>query len=417
MLNIFFISGYDCVISRISPILIEQYFDSSIVTKEDGKQAFKYTALGNKTKSITYDYAIDFTAILPPRETAPTNLYAPEMLVFYEMAKNPEYHKLLCHPFALVFTAIKWHKLRYFFYFDSFVDTVFTTVLIAYLLNYKYFTFYLVISTLFGLLVIWELVQMCTFGRGYFYFLDNVWNLFLIVITSTVVCFPHYLEGHEIITMQLFSAVALVSVLNLFLTLGNYPNSGTSVMMIRNVYFSLFKALFTYIVLIMAFSICMHILFKTNREVYFNNLALSIFRTITMSTGDLALESLELPSKPFGYFVVVLFIFFIPIGLFNLLTGIAVSDIQEIRSNSQLLSQQIRVDQVAKVEKIFVKPKMLKYFSYFKCLCLFSVSDKDCKVLIDVDTRIITVKGRYETMKLAKHVNRTLRSRMKRENE
>lgn len=115
----------------------------------------------------------------------------------------------------------------------------------------------------------------------------------------------------------------------------------TGIEIFKTVSLNFIKFLFLYAFLILSFALAFYTLFKDGDEENkpFPNAPQSIFKTIVMLTGEFEASDIPFVIHPvLGHLIFVLFEFLIAIVLFNLLTGLAVSDTQEILSEAELVS-------------------------------------------------------------------------------
>lgn len=333
-------------------------------------------------------YSIDFTSILPPRNiTESTNKsrknYKPEMSVLEHISNDPDYNQLLLHPLVLVFIAMKWYRIRYFFFFDAFLYLCFTLLLNFYIFLPDVMLF-LFLFVFLVTVIVWEVIQITVFSKIYFCYIESWIKMLVLLLTSMVVIVHPFSQYMQHFVTQMNAASSLVSFMNFFFVIGHFPHLSTNVIMIRTVYTTLFKSFLIYSILFIAFITCFYILFKDSYSLYFRNYWLAIFKTIIMSSGEYDTTNFDLEKHPLSYFVIILFVLMISIGLLNLLTGLAVSDIQNIKANAELYGLDTRIKQIARMEKIFLKSDLIRYCNCFKFICLFY--DVDSKSIAEIDS-------------------------------
>lgn len=419
---IFFSEKEECLVLDIDPEIIQNHFDDCIKADQEERQNGKMIRNSMfSQKYHKYDYTVDFTSILPPRQTKTTEElpkyekkenYLPEMAVFRDFKADSDYKHLLGHPLSLIFVAIKWHRVRKFFYMDIFLYVLFTLVLNAQILmpnNMLHTT----LSVLFVIVFIWEVIQTVIFGAKYFKNLDN-WLTFLLLVMSGITISMWYKrddpkdEVYERIVRQINATTALVSILNFFFLIGHFPSISTSVIMVKTVYLTLFKSLMTYSILLLAFTSSFYVLFhpipdpdnyseylykgyKYNSSCYgpFDNYGLAIVKSVLMATGEYDSVNFPLQENPVYYPIMTLFVIVICVGLFNLLTALAVSDIQNIKTSSELWGQVIKIEQIARMERLFLTRRLIRLFPFLKYIALYPIDYLDTKVNIDVGKQIV----------------------------
>ncbi|XP_052738220.1 uncharacterized protein LOC112051472 isoform X4 [Bicyclus anynana] len=141
---------------------------------------------------------------------------------------------------------------------------------------------------------------------------------------------------------------------------------------------------YSYIQVFKAFALSFYTLFKRGEEQedqkasnpnntdqveedFFEDPGRSLFKTIVMMTGEFDVGSIEFSTFPVtSHIIFILFVFMVPIVLFNLLNGLAVSDTQEIRSNAELLGHISRIKLISHYERDLLRyyKTVLKCFSW-----------------------------------------------------
>jgi len=123
----------------------------------------------------------------------------------------------------------------------------------------------------------------------------------------------------------------------------------------------------TYIKTFLMFSmylISFAIIFMMTFEGPFKEFSLSILKTLTMVVGEFNTSDLVLEEKPVWKLILLfLFVFFMSLVILNLLHGLAVSDVQEIKTKAELDGLIYRVNKLYDYEenlKIFSKCKYSK---------------------------------------------------------
>ena len=140
---------------------------------------------------------------------------------------------------------------------------------------------------------------------------------------------------------QIGAIVILLSAWELVVLIGQHPKMSIGIEIFKTVSVNFIKFLFLYAFLILSFALAFYTLFKDSDEENkpFPNAPESIFKTIIMLTGEFEASNIPFVMYPvLGHLIFVLFEFLIAIVLFNLLTGLAVSDTQEILSQAELVS-------------------------------------------------------------------------------
>ncbi|CAG4941036.1 unnamed protein product [Colias eurytheme] len=233
------------------------------------------------------------------------------------------------------------------------------------------------------LLIIRELFQLLVSPTRYLQSIENWMEIALIFVTAWIVCYDSAQES----TKQQLSAVAiLLSSAELVLLIGQFPTLSTNIVMLKTVSWNFFKFLLWYCILIIAFSLSFYTLFRKDVEEdqiapnpnaaedeedddFFEDPGTSLFKTIVMLTGEFDAGSIKFSTFPVtSHIIFIVFVFMVPIVLFNLLNGLAVSDTQEIRADAELVGHISRVKLISYFESVLIGKsytKPLKCWSWF----------------------------------------------------
>lgn len=159
---------------------------------------------------------------------------------------------------------------------------------------------------------------------------ENWFEVALIVLAGV------FLVNHN---SQIGAIVILLSAWELVILIGQLPKMSTGIEIFKTVSLNFIKFLILYAFLILSFALAFYILLKDDGNQSFVTAPQSIFKTIVMLTGEFEAGDIPFHLHPvLGHLIFVLFEFLIAIVLFNLLTGLAVSDTQEILSEAELVS-------------------------------------------------------------------------------
>ncbi|XP_026748236.2 transient receptor potential cation channel protein painless-like [Galleria mellonella] len=325
------------------------------------------------TKERLIDNVTEYDAILAPETDA----------ILY-MTRNEELRPLLKHPVITSFLYLKWQRISFLFYANITLYSLLWFCLILYIIlgygiEYKEpnsiqtFNVFTHTGVIFGLifLIIRELCQLLVAPIRYLQNTENWMEIALIIVTSWIVCYDSAPES----TKQQLSAVAiLLSSAELVLLIGQFPTLSTNIVMLRTVSWNFFKFLLWYCILIIAFALSFYTLFRQEinddknapnpnctkkeedeEEDLFVDPGRSLFKTIIMLTGELDAGSIKFGTFPVtSYIIFILFVFMIPIVLFNLLNGLAVNDTQAIRADAELVGHISRIKLISHFESVLI---------------------------------------------------------------
>jgi hypothetical protein len=322
-----------------------------------------------------------------------------EPLLYISQSRDLRY--LLKHPIFASFLDLKWYHIRTFFYINLIFYILFVAFLTLYvLLDYgkphitdsgrasdnttvisrdvaeetggealavdrgNMFGFCRVLSIVFLILLILREVFQLVVGPSKYLRSPENYLEFLLLATSASILFCEWVHHNA---RPHFSAIAiLLSWAELVLLIGRHPRLSTNIEMFKTVSWSFLKFLAWYAILIIAFALSFHTLFRDcgsatecgeggdSDENFFKDPGMSVFKTVVMLTGEFDAASIPFVSFPgTSHIVFVLFILLIAIVLFYLLNGLAVSDTQAIRDDAEVVSYIARVNLLSHIETLF----------------------------------------------------------------
>ncbi|XP_072941868.1 transient receptor potential cation channel protein painless [Epargyreus clarus] len=388
-------------LADINAKTLETYLDECITTNgerpsdDDYEIRMKYSFLVYPNNSLE-----DEECKVPLMDNTNNNakdcdsILSPETEALLYMTRNEELKPLLKHPVITSFLYLKWQRISCLFLANITFYAVFWLSLILYIiLGYGIekdqvkslggFNVVTHIAASIGLilLIVRELFQLLVSPTKYLQSFENLMEITLIVVTSWIL-FNDSADEH---TKQQLSAIAiLLSSAELVLIIGQFPTLSTNIVMLKTVSWSFFKFILWYCILIIAFALSFYALFKKidtdegqkapnpnntgddeEEEDFFEDPGSSLFKTIVMLTGEFDAGSIKFSTFPItSHIIFVVFVFMIPIVLFNLLNGLAVHDTHEIRANAELVGHVSRVKLISYFEsvligKVYTKPPKL----------------------------------------------------------
>lgn len=309
---------------------------------------------------------------------------APETDALLYMTRNEELRPLLKHPVITSFLYLKWQRISSLFYANlTFYAFLWLCLILYIILGYvpgkkesdsvEALNVITHIGAIIGLilLIFRETFQLLVSPARYFQSIENLMEIGLIVVTTWIVCY----DAAEESTRQQLSAVAiLLSSAELVLLIGHFPTLSTNIVMLKTVSWNFFKFLLWYCILIIAFALSFYTLFRQeeqegqkppdpnnmgkneeDEEDFFEDPGRSLFKTFVMLTGEFDAGSIKFSTFPVtSHIIFIVFIFMIPIVLFNLLNGLAVSDTQQIRADAELVGHVSRVKLISYFESVLI---------------------------------------------------------------
>ncbi|XP_053599942.1 transient receptor potential cation channel protein painless-like [Plodia interpunctella] len=321
---------------------------------------------------------------------------APETDALLYMTRCEELKPLLKHPVITSFLYLKWQRISCLFYGHITFYSLFWLSLILYIIlgygiekkqseSIEMLNVVTHIGAIIGLivLVIRELFQLLVSPTRYLQSIENWMELALIFVTIWIVCYDSAQES----TKQQLSAVAiLLSSAELVLLIGQFPTLSTNIVMLKTVSWNFFKFLLWYCILIIAFALSFYTLFRQviiedqkapnpnetgkdeEEEDFFEDPGRSLFKTIVMLTGEFDAGSIKFSTFPVtSHIIFIVFVFMIPIVLFNLLNGLAVSDTQAIRADAELVGHISRIKLISYLESVLLGNSITEYTQRSRC--------------------------------------------------
>lgn len=310
------------------------------------------------------------------------SILAPETDALLYMTRNQELRPLLKHPVITSFLYLKWQRISCLFYANiTFYSLLWLCLILYIILGYgvekkqsdsiEVLNVITHVGAVIGLilLILREVFQLLVSPTRYLQSIENWMEITLIFVTAAIVCY----DSAEESTKQQLSAVAiLLSSAELVLLIGQFPTLSTNIVMLRTVSWNFFKFLLWYCILIIAFALSFYTLFRKEEEEdqtapnpngkeeeeeedFFEDPGRSLFKTIVMLTGEFDAGSIKFSTFPVtSHLIFIVFVFMIPIVLFNLLNGLAVSDTQEIRADAELVGHISRVKLISYFESVLI---------------------------------------------------------------
>lgn len=381
-------------LADINAKTLETYLDECITTNgerpsdDDYEIHMKYSFLVYPNNSLENE-----VCKVPLMDNANNNvkecdaILAPETDALLYMTRNEDLRPLLKHPVITSFLYLKWQRISCLFYANiTFYSLLWLCLILYIILGYgvekkqstsiEALNVVTHVGAIIGLilLIIRELFQLLVSPTRYMQSIENWMEIALIFVTAWIVVYDNAAES----TKQQLSAVAiLLSSAELVLLIGQFPTLSTNIVMLKTVSWNFFKFLLWYCILIIAFALSFYTLFRNTleeddqkapnpnstgkengddeEEDFFEDPGRSLFKTIVMLTGEFDAGSIKFSTFPVtSHIIFIVFVFMIPIVLFNLLNGLAVSDTQEIRADAELVGHISRIKMISYFESVLI---------------------------------------------------------------
>lgn len=298
---------------------------------------------------------------------APSKFYPNDMTAIEYISVTKTIHHLIEHPLIASYLFFKWNRLALLFYVDLLCNLVFTLAMsvisILYLADPEtyLFTMYVFTAMFTTYVMVRRFFQTIYSSKSYLQSQPNIQKSVLQV--SIVVFLLLFMIFCNPVWISFF--IILITI-EFFMLAGTYCHSSIYFEMFIVVFKNFVKSLILYAIFLPAFSVLFYILLRNpmpvqeNGESNFNNFptfGASVVKTIVMSTGEFDasdinfnVEDLNFNVNTISICVFIGFIFVISTVFMNLLSGLAVSDIQKLRSKARLTSLKRRIQALARYE-------------------------------------------------------------------
>jgi len=378
------------VAETTDPLHLQVYHCEGGNNDEDYKIIFDYSYLVVHNEKATQPYLPQesYQPLIKDHESGVRNVQFPEKLkpemnfLFY-MSQSDEHRKLLQHPIITSFLDMKWQRVKLYFYFNIIIYCTFAILLNAYILlkigdNATNGSESMITSndtnacksTLINFAWVLILIQLALSPQVYSTDYENILDVSIIFFSGYILISSEWQETLVVITI-------ILSWTELIMLTGRHPKLSTNIQMLKTVSLSYFLFLLSYFLLLIAFAFSFYsftLLHKnatnssakyndTKDQYFFMNPYMSVMATFVMMMGEFQTESLapEMANSPAYFCLFALFVFVIAMVLLNLLTGLAVSDTQAIKSDAEELSVVSRIRLIYEIEST-----LLQWYTFLK---------------------------------------------------
>lgn len=311
--------------------------------------------------------------------------------------------EILLHPLCSAFLYLKWEKIRKYFiarflYYLIFVS-IFTLYIFSVLINFpinekwlpngpgihgnetfikhilerkdKNFIFvqWWILFVLACIEILYKIYGMFGYSsiRQYILHFENVLE-FLFILSIFLVSYLYYLKPQPW-QFHIGALAILGGWTNLMLMIGQLPIFGSYVVMYQKVQKEFAKLFLAYSCILIGFSLSFTVIFS-NLETFSDPL-MSFITMATMMIGEVGIEDEIETAMVKGEFfmtfsvqiIYIFFVFFVTVVLMNLLVGIAVHDIQGLRSTAELSKLVRQTKLMSKIESALIRPFWPKYIA------------------------------------------------------
>ncbi|XP_011255508.2 uncharacterized protein LOC105250869 [Camponotus floridanus] len=268
---------------------------------------------------------------------------------------------ILKHPLCESFLHFKWKRIRKFFLLSLLFHLIFVAfftgfVCATYLWHNKQLSRVLFwpVLTITWLFAITEIIQI-TYGICYYVKRWENWLRCSVIIASIIILIPPERQHHAALGI-------LLAWIELMIVLGYLPMFGLYVQIFTRVFINFFKYFAIYFCLIIGFSLSFCVLHGNYKS--FADPLLSMLKIIIMMSGELEFQDIifdkDLKYPGTMYFILFCFVILVTVILMNLMVGLAVSDIQELRRRAGLERLVRHAEVIARFENMLFS-KLLDY--------------------------------------------------------
>ncbi|XP_043922216.1 transient receptor potential cation channel subfamily A member 1-like [Protopterus annectens] len=213
--------------------------------------------------------------------------------------------------------------------------------------EHNWWKLFLFIMAIFGICK--ELLQIFQQRMKYFYHSSNLLD-WIICVFSIIFVIPEYLPYRMEKQWEYAAVAVLFSWINFLLYLQRFESFGIYVVMFWEIQKTMERIVFVFIFLFIAFALSFYALL--NNQTTYSSPSLSLMQTFAMMLGDISYKDSflaplienRLPYPALTFTVLILFMFLVPILLMNLLIGLAVGDIAEVRRNASIKRMTMQVN-------------------------------------------------------------------------
>ncbi|XP_014477620.1 PREDICTED: transient receptor potential channel pyrexia-like isoform X2 [Dinoponera quadriceps] len=265
---------------------------------------------------------------------------------------------VLKHPLCESFLYLKWLRIRKFFLFSLIFHSIFVALFTGYIgvtylwdamrLNSILFWPVLGFTCMLACKELFQIAHgICSYARRW----ENWLQWSVILASCAVLIWPVCPWQNHAAALGI-----LLAWIELMMVVGRFPMFGIYIQMFTQVSINFFKFLAAYVCLIIGFSLGFSVLHKNYKS--FANPLVSLLKTVIMMSGELEFEDVffdenaTLMYPGTAHLMLLSFVILVTVILTNLMVGLAVSDIQELRRCAGLDRLVRRAELVAHLENM-----------------------------------------------------------------
>ncbi|XP_064106380.1 transient receptor potential channel pyrexia-like [Macrobrachium nipponense] len=357
--------------------------------------------LSNKPKhhpdySITFDYS----------SLVSSNKRNIQSSIISEMAGTP-LETLIMHPLVESFLHIKWCRIRGAFYlkvFQYFIYLMIHSVFIMMTFGttpkdwstdpFSLMIFRILHGTFLVIVALPEIVMTIANFKRYLTHWETYTKVAALACSIFVVC---TVSGKIVddVTLnkvdarlspkRMFASLSIVlGWIELMMLLGRFPTLGAYILMVTKVGKSIFKFLFAFLSVLIGFTLGFHVLFQ--RLPIFADFNLGFVKVLMMLKGEISYSQfVDRKGSPFNIYPQILmsvFLFLVVIIMGNLLTGLAVKGVPDLRRQGKIKRLIKQLSYLVAFEKLIAFTYKIKCFPQALLSLLSSRLTVDTKITI-----------------------------------
>lgn len=290
----------------------------------------------------------------------------PETEPYKCISDNPKLRPLLMHPVLSSFLYQKWTKVNNFYMVNVILYLGFLVFLNSYITcictfntdskNEWNYYLWIVVCIFLIFLFFRELCQLISSPISFILSSENWLKLCIIILTWYLLREDDFSKDFRIP----LCIILIQASFGVFICiLSKHPMMSLQWEMFKVVTKNFLNFIVWYAFIIVAFVFCFSVLLKNKDENNkFNNFFVVFFKVIIMLTGEFDSDSLK-TDLVINNLVILLFVFFIPLVLVNLLVGLAVSDIREIKNDAEIIAAVSRINYIYAIESRIARDKCM----------------------------------------------------------
>nr|XP_022906229.1 transient receptor potential cation channel protein painless-like [Onthophagus taurus] len=311
-------------------------------------------------RSIKFDYTSLFS-----KGTSEAN-------VILRIGKNPKLQHLLKHPVISTVLYLKNYKMRKVFIINLVFHVINVAFLIGYILSGNSpsfrFMFCCLLSVTLIIFILKELTQIILALNIYITDPENYLDIFILTTSgymlSNVLFYKD--EKPNLAYYYALASAIILTLINIMFLIARCLPFTIYVSVLKTVTWNFFKFIIWSSILLIAFAFGMYIIYNIPSEnnknesynnnnnnvtsTFFDDPILTFLKVVVMLIGELDASSLLEEgnlNRTLSQIFFLFFIFFVTIILSNVINGLAISDIQEIKKKAKILSL---LEQITRIE-------------------------------------------------------------------